>query len=404
MANTSLTSIEQALPKLLARLPVITEEQEVKLELAVGRVLARAVTAQVDVPAADCSAMDGYAVRAGGLAAGTVLPVSQRIAAGRAGVPLQVGTAARIFTGAPIPAGADAVVMQENVLVEGQRIRLLQAPVGGENVRFRGEDVAQRASLFPSGHRLRVQDVNLLAATGHDRVIVTRPLRVALLTTGDELVRPGRSLQPGQIYNSNHYALSVLLTRLGMEVVDLGVVADDLPATGAALQRAATLADCVVSSGGVSVGEEDHVKAAVQQLGRLEIWKLAIKPGKPFAFGEVAGKPFFGLPGNPVSAFVTFVLLVRPALLTMSGAAVTHYRALRLPAAFAGGAGDRQEYLRVSVVRDDSGSQSLIPYNSQSSGVSASLSAADGLAVIPRHTDVQVGDLLDYLPFAELVD
>lgn len=350
--------------------------------------------------------MDGFALRTDDLSAIPMqLPISQRIPAGKVGATLQRNTAARIFTGAPIPSGANAVVLQENCDYSDSEVTVRQAVTAGENIRRQGEDVRLGTILCRSGHRIRIQDINLIAAAGIESPAVFKPLRVAVLTTGDELLRPGAAMQAGKIYNSNFFQLAALLNALGMQVIDCGITADSSAATEEAISQAAGNADVIISSGGVSVGEEDHVRGAIQKLGTLKLWKLAMKPGKPFAFGTVAGKPFFGLPGNPVSAFVTFVLLVRPALLKLCGASDVAARYFSVPVAVnIPDSQDRQEYLRVSLRVDASGSLALFPYNSQSSGVSSSLSMTDGLAVVPPFSSIKKGDLLRFLPFSELVN
>jgi len=403
--TSELTPIDIALNNILNSLPSISEAEQSEIIQSVSRILAADITAPADVPGADNSAMDGYAVNSADLATvPSMLPVSQRIAAGRVGEALESGTAARIFTGAPLPVGADAVVMQENCEVLNDNVTILQTITPGENVRKKGGDIQNGAIVFAAGHRLRIQDIGTLASAGVASVEVKRRLKVAVLTTGDELVRPGTPLGIGQIYNSNYYAIASLLQALGMEILDLGIVADSLDSTLASLEQAGRDADCIISSGGVSVGEEDHVKAAVTKMGSLDLWKLAIKPGKPFAYGSVLGKPFFGLPGNPVSAFVTFVLLVKPALLKLSGANNTDTVHYPLPSGFdLIRSGERQEYLRVSLYSDSSGNTKLMPFVSQSSGVGSSVSVTDGLAIVPPFTSVQEGDMLTFAPFTELV-
>lgn len=404
--TSALTPLDQALPDVLASLPTLAATESVALEAALGRVLAADCKALVDVPPHDNSAMDGYAVHSADLDRVPVtLPVTQRIAAGQVGSELARGEAARIFTGAPLPPGADAVVIQENCEADGSGVKILQGVVGGENIREAGDDMRAGSKILAKGRRLQAQDIGLLAANGMTAVEVARRPKVALMTTGDELVTPGIQLGPGQIYNSNAYTLVALLSGLGIEATNLGVIADTPEATRAALKEAAAEHDVVISTGGVSVGEEDHVKAAVEEAGSLDLWKLAIKPGKPFASGKVHGRQFFGLPGNPVSTFVTFLLLVRPALLTMQGCEDIAVRSFALSAAFSRNeSGDRQEYLRVSVMQDEQGVSTLAPYANQSSGAGASLSGADGLAIIPAHRSVNKGDTLTYLPFSELLN
>jgi molybdopterin molybdotransferase len=404
-APRGMTPIDEALMQLLHSTRLLVDAEAVPLLEANGRFLAEDIVAALDVPGYDNSAMDGFAVNAAELGAGrSTFVISQRIAAGATGSKLEIGTAARIFTGAPLPEGADAVVMQENCRVEDSRLTVLEKVVAGDNVRARGDDIAAGKLLLTGGRRLGPADIGLLAAIGLSTISVRRPLRVALMTTGDELIKPGTALQPGQIYNSNFYALSALLQNLGVTVIDCGCIEDSLAATKQALLHAVQMSDCIVSSGGVSVGEEDHVKSAVEALGKLSLWKLAIKPGKPFAYGQVQGKAFFGLPGNPVSAFVTFLLVVRPCLLKSMGASKLHAQEYLLPAGFAlPESGIRQEYLRVSVSDTDSAQPVLLPFSNQSSGVMTSVSQTDGLTIVPPYTAVAVGDMLRYLPFNEII-
>ena len=401
----SLTAIDTALAQVFAQLPKITETETLPLAQANGRVLAGDCVSAIDVPGHDNSAMDGYALSAADLETSSSLKIVQRIAAGEVGGRLNPGEAARIFTGAPIPPGADAVVMQENCAVAGDELNVLKKVHSGENSRKAGGDVQSGALVLSRGHRLRPQDIGLLASIGLETVCVRRRLKVSLLTTGNELVQPGTELQAGQIYNSNYYTLYALLQGLQVEVLEGGIVDDDLEGTRRALLRAAELSDCVITTGGVSVGEEDHVKAAVEKEGVLQLWKVAIKPGKPLACGKIAGAQFFGLPGNPVSAFVTFVLVVRPSLLGMLGYKGSAANSFNVAAGFsAPESGQRQEYLRCQFGPDDEGVSSLQPLGNQSSGVAASLSQADGLAVVPPHTAVTHGDMLEFIPFSELVN
>ncbi len=400
-----LTPIDTAISHLLPDLPRISDAEQIQAQQSQGRILAADIRAPINVPPWDNSAMDGYAVRAEDVVSTPVqLSITQRIAAGETGSALQAGTAARIFTGAPLPPNADAVVMQENTRAEESEVTILQAAIAGENLRRAGEDVCLDERLFEEGHRLRPQDLGVLASVGITELSVKRKPRVALMTTGDELVLPGTELKPGQIYNSNFYSLAALLENLDAEVLELGVIADDFDQTCEQLRAAAAEADCIISTGGVSVGEEDHVRAAVQSLGHLDLWKLAIKPGKPFASGKLGNTQFFGLPGNPVSAFVTFLLLVRPFLLTMLGCRKPFPDWLSVECGSdLAVSGERQEYMRVKLISGPDDQPCIEPFNNQSSGVGSSLSVADGLAVVPPHTAVAKGDKLKFLPFSQLM-
>ncbi len=376
---------------------------------ALGRVLAADVASAVDVPPADNSAMDGYALRAGDAPApGSVLPVAQRVAAGQVGAPLAPGTAARIFTGAPLPSGADTVAMQEDcVALPGTgdscdlgTVRIDTPPTAGRNVRRRGEDVRRGSTVLVAGTRLTPQALGLAASVGAAVLQVRRRPRVALLSTGDELVRPGQPLPPGAIYNSNRYLLHGLVQAAGCEAVDLGSVPDRLDATRAALRDAAARCDVVVSSGGVSVGEEDHLRPAVQAEGSLELWQVAIKPGKPLAFGRVGGALFVGLPGNPVAVFVTFVVAVAPMLCAMQGAASAAPQSFDLRAEFNWPRPDRRrEFLRARPTAG--GGVEIFP--NQGSGVLTSTVWADGLVDVAAGQAVARGDTVRYLPLAALL-
>ena len=402
-----LTPIDEALSFLLASVAPCCEAEVVALSCASGRILSHSITAPLSVPPMANSAMDGYALRA----ADSVDPerdlaVSQRIAAGQVGARLEAGTAARIFTGAPMPAGADAVVMQENCERRGEGIRVNKAVLPNENVRPIGADIKAGSTVFAQGRRLRPQDIGALASLGLTEVSVTRKLRVALMTTGDELQRPGSDLLPGQKYDSNFATLTALLTGLHVDIVDCGRVGDTLAETRDALLDAAGCADCVITTGGVSVGEEDHVRAAIEQLGTIDLWKLAVKPGKPFAFGKITSEgkscQFFGLPGNPVSAFVTFALVVRPTLLALQGATPAFPHSFSVRSGFSRDkGGPRQEYLRAVLELAPEGLVAT-PFRNQSSGVALSLSRSDGLLIVPPSVGVTQGEILQFIPFSEL--
>lgn len=373
-------------------------EEEIPLCDALGRVLARNVEAVLDVPPAANSAMDGYAFRHADLKeVGQTLAISQRIAAGHSPVALQPGTAARIFTGGEMPPGADTVAMQENCEATSAEVLVRELPALGDNVRPRAQDIAADQLLLAAGRRLQAQDLGLLASQGMAGVVVYTRLRVAILSTGDELIEPGQALAPGQIYNSNRFTLQGILRGWGFEVIDLGIAPDKPSEILRKLAEAAANADVIITSGGVSVGEEDHVKAVVEQLGALDLWRIAIKPGKPFAFGHVSGKPFLGLPGNPVSVFVTMLVLARPFLLACQGMRETQMAFSQVKAAFSKAGSSREEYLRVRL--DENGAK---PYTSQSSGVLLSTSHSDGLLLQNIGQDIQPGDQVSFIPYSML--
>ncbi|CAM5797100.1 Molybdopterin molybdenumtransferase OS=Rhizobacter sp. Root404 OX=1736528 GN=ASC76_18635 PE=3 SV=1 [Rhizobacter fulvus] len=401
-----LLTLDEALERLLgavAPLPAATHETVSTFD-ALGRVLQQDVRSALDVPPQDNTSMDGYAMRAADVpAAGTLLPVSQRIPAGVVGEPLQPGTAARIFTGAQVPPGADAVVMQEQCEAVEQSVRINTVPVSGQWIRRRGEDVQAGATVLPSGARLTPQALGLAATVGAATLQVARRPRVALFSTGDELAMPGEPLKPGAIYNSNRFTLRAAIQALGCDCTDLGIVPDRLDATRDALRRAAQGHDLIVTSGGVSVGEEDHLRPAVQAEGRIELWQIAIKPGKPLAFGAVnrpdgSAAHIIGLPGNPVSSFITFLLMVRPVLLRLQGATALSPVRVKQRADFDWPKPDkRREFLRVR--RNATGGLDLFP--NQSSGVLTSAVWGDGVVDTPSGQPIARGDLVDFLSFAE---
>ncbi len=416
-ARAPLKPLDIALAELLSQVSTLQGVEQVSTFDADGRVLAQNILSSLHVPPQDNSSMDGYAMRSADVgAAGTVLSVSQRIPAGSVGTALQPGTAARIFTGASIPAGADAVVMQEECEalpdVNGMsQIRVNAVPKSGQWIRRAGEDVALGAVVLQKGERLTPASLGLAASIGLASLPVVRRPKVALFSTGDELVMPGdiapQDMPAGSIYNSNRFFLRALLQRLGCVVTDMGIVPDDLDATKAALRSAADGHDLILTSGGVSVGEEDHIKPAVQALGELNLWQIAIKPGKPFAYGKVKNTDtschFIGLPGNPVSSFVTFLLLVRPFLLRLQGVhevdqIATKSIAVRADFTLAK-ADKRREFLRVK--RNATGGLDL--FANQSSGVLTSAVWGDGLVNNPAGQTIAIGDMVQFVSFAELL-
>jgi molybdopterin molybdotransferase len=400
MTSAALLPLEQALALLLAQAEAcpIIEQEAVALASADGRVLAESLIAPQDMPPWANSAMDGYALRLADWT-GTALPISQRILAGSAPLELTPGSCARIFTGAPLPAGADAVVMQENAeLNPAGHVSFNGALKLGQNVRPQGQECVQGETVLAAGSRLGPIELGLAASLGYASVAVKRQPRVAVLSTGDELVEPGQPLGPGQIYNSNRQVLISWLKRLGCAVVDGGILADDLELTRAALGNLAQV-DLILSTGGVSVGEADYLGQVLREDGELTLWKLAIKPGKPLTCGHYRGVPVIGLPGNPASTLVTFGLLARPYLLRRLGVQRVEPLALQLPAGFSRNKpGQRREYLRARI---DNGR--VLPYTNQSSGVLRSAAWAEGLAEVMEHSTLAEGDSLRFIPLSELL-
>lgn len=401
----TLLPVDLAIGHLLERAPRPPQLHCLALEQALGRVLGTDVHAPRALPGWDNSAMDGYALRAADLPpAGGCLVLAGRVAAGQAATTaLLAGQAVRIFTGAPLPPGADTVVPQELCRVEGQQLWLPAVSVG-QHVRKAGEEVREGHLLLPTGKRLRAQELGLLAACGVSWVEVYRPLRVGLLSSGDELREPGQPLAPGQIYNSNRYCLSALLKGWGVEVHDYGAMADELQASKQTLHLAAQECDLLLSSGGVSVGEEDHLKQAIRELGQVDFWRLAIQPGKPLAFGTVAGKPWLGLPGNPAAALITALVVLRPFLLRSQGLRDVVPQPVALPAGFDWPqANRRRQYLRARLVPGDNGQCRVQLHPQQSSAMLSAACWADGLALVECQQQLRQDDPVQFLSFAELM-
>ena len=403
--NKDLLSVDEALGILLAGARPVADTEQVATLAASGRVLAEAQHSTLNVPSVDNTSMDGYAVHAADCASGEArLPVVQRIPAGSVPQLLARGAAARIFTGAPIPPGADAVVMQELCAQDGDAVIVKHRPEPGEWVRRVGEDIRAGSEILAQGMKLRPQDTGLAASVGLAALPLYRRLRVAVFFTGDELVMPGEPLPPGRIYNSNRYTLNGLLQLFGCEVRDYGIVPDRLETTRKVLCEAAAGNDLIVTSGGVSVGEEDHIKPAVEAEGRLSMWKIAVKPGRPLAFGEVnagAGHKahFIGLPGNPVSSFVTFLVFVRPFILRCQGVARVAPPSFPLRADFDWPKPDsRREFLRVKL----NAGGGLDLFANQSSAVLTSAVWGDGFVDNPAKHAIRRGDAVKFLPFSEL--
>jgi molybdopterin molybdotransferase len=412
MTKPPMLTAQQALDHLLSHARPVNETETLAMQAALGRVLAENVNSLVDVPPLDNTSMDGYAVRTVDTSApGQTLKIAQRIPAGSMGTQLEPGTAARIFTGAPVPPGADAVVMQEDCAIPDgltDQVRVNIAPTSGQWIRRKGEDLTAGKTALTAGTFLRPQELGVAASAGLTHLNVKRKVRVAAFFTGDELSLPGDPLKPSGIYNSNRDTLLACIKSLGCDATDFGIVPDSLEATKETLRKASEDHDLIITSGGVSVGEEDHIKPAVTAEGRLDLWQIAIKPGKPLAFGAVRksneskdGETWFiGLPGNPVSSFVTFLLFVRPFILKLQGRDAGAPQSYPMRADFDWLKGDRRnEFLRVRI--NAQGGLDLFP--NQSSGVLTSASWGDGLLDCPPGQVFKAGDMVKYIPFSALL-
>ncbi|AZF10000.1 Molybdopterin molybdenumtransferase [Pseudomonas sp. R2-37-08W] len=397
----ALMPVEVALQRLLdmADASPIREHESLRLAECDGRVLAQDLVSTLDLPPWPNSAMDGYALRVADWA-GEPLAVSQRIFAGNAPEPLAAGTCARIFTGAPVPQGADCVEMQENATLHGdERVSFSEPLHAGQNIRPQGQETTVGELVLPAGTRLGPIELGLAASLGRDHLNVVRRVRVAVLSTGDELIEPGLPLGPGQIYNSNRRVLCSWLTRMGCEVIDAGILPDDLQQTRTRLAGVGSV-DLILSTGGVSVGEADFLGIALREEGELALWKLAIKPGKPLTFGHFRGVPVIGLPGNPASTLVTFALLARPYLLRRQGVQDVAPLRFKVPVGFVWPKpGNRREYLRGRIEQG----QAVI-YGNQSSGVLRSAAWAQGLVEVLEGTTLAVGDQVNFIPLSEVLD
>ncbi|WP_321275756.1 gephyrin-like molybdotransferase Glp [Thiomicrorhabdus indica] len=400
-------TFDETLYALLNDVQVTTQTETINVADGLYRILAQDITSSVNVPPHDNSQMDGYVLHSFDLEHADTFPVSQRIAAGEVGKELEHGSIARIFTGAPIPAGANQVVMQEDTEEVDGKIQIRVKATPGEYIRKKGEDITSGQTILKAGTRLRPQELGLISSIGIGQIEVYQPLKIATFTTGDELLEPGEAAEEGKIYNANRYTLSGLIPQLGFELIDLGRVEDSLDSTVSAMKKAADMADIVMTTGGVSVGEEDHIKPAIEQLGELHAWKVKMKPGKPLAYGRLKTDkgivPFFGLPGNPVSAFATFKLFARPYLMKMQGTSQIKTNPIWLAADFDWPkANFRREFLRARITNKRQESVVEI-FPNQSSGVLMSASWAEGFVVIPEDTTIAKGDKVAFYPFSTFV-
>jgi molybdopterin molybdotransferase len=405
-------TFDEALAYLIEKATPTQKTITVSITEALGKTLAEDLISSINVPPHDNSMMDGYAIATSSFETANSFPVSQRIAAGEIGTPLQQGTVARIFTGAAIPANVDAVIMQEETSVlENKNIKInlnsaiytplrdKKYPGGGRNIRRKGEDIAKNEIILHQGHLLKAQDLGLITSIGIAEVKVYQPLTIATFTTGNELIEPGNKLETGKIFNANRYVIAGEIPKMGFTLIDLGVVEDTLESTIEAMQKASKIADVVITTGGVSVGEEDHIKPAIEQLGKLDMWKVKMKPGKPLAYGYINDTPFIGLPGNPVSAFATFKLFAKPYLQTMQGQRNVMAEPIWLKANFSTQKPNfRREFARGKLVNIHSETQVEL-YPNQGSGALVSTVWADGFAVIPEETIIQQGDMVAFYPF-----
>ena len=405
-------SVDEAVSIIAARVTAVQDIETVSLTAADGRILAKEISAPLPLPPFTNSAVDGYAVRSGDLAQVAeqeqerALPVAGRVQAGAATQgPVEPGHAVRIFTGAPMPQGADTVFMQEDVRLDQGRVVLPMGLKPGANVRMAGEDIPAGHSALAAGQRLRPQDVALAAAFGLTHVEVRRRIRVAVFSTGNELVSPGASRGAAQLFDSNRFMLMAMLVRLGCEVSDLGILRDDRVSLASALKSVAGTLDLILTTGGVSTGEEDHVKAAVESVGTLVLWRMAIKPGRPVAMGIIGGTPFIGLPGNPVASFVTFVHVVRPTVLALAGATQQHLIPMPVRAAFTYKKKiARREYVRVHLRRDENGVLEAVKFPREGAGLLSSLVDTDGLVELGEEiTLVEPGQTVGFLGYANLI-